>query len=134
MRWIPILLALAACPGAIDDPERFTRGPECPDVEAELFALRCSSRLCHGAGAESQAGLDLRSPGPESRLVDVASTSKDCDGRLLIDPDEPEASLLLLKLGEDPPCGERMPLVGARLNAFERQCLLDWIERAAADG
>jgi hypothetical protein len=42
-------------------------------------------------------------------------------------PGDPDGSLIVRKLADDPPCGARMPLVGV-LDAEEEACLRDWIE------
>jgi hypothetical protein len=101
----------------------------CPDVERELFAVRCAGSQCH-AGPRAAAGLDLTAEGVAGRLVDRPGR---CGG-LLVDPADPLRSLLWIKTGEAPPddCPTTMPLTGDPLDPLERECLLAWIEEAAA--
>jgi hypothetical protein len=121
-----LLLILAGCPGTLENPERFREG-FCPDIPGEMFPQRCAATGCHG-GLEPAAMLDLQSPGVAARLAGVPAAGDDCSGMgTLADPADPEASLLYTKTLESPPCGARMPMVGAPLTEHDRQCLLDWI-------
>lgn len=104
--------------GVIDD---IPGAHEC-DVP-EMFVHRCSSEACHGGGAASASGLDLVSPGVESRLSGVTGTN--CNG-LLADPSNPRASLLYTKVTE-PACGVLMPIGGVPLDENEQTCLESWI-------
>jgi hypothetical protein len=148
--------ALAACGGKLDDPGRFAfllaeggvsdasapapdggmpgmtvpdaggglPGAAVPVCVTNVFAMRCGSAACHGEGALQ---VDLTSPGVSARLVgQEASAAGMCAGRPLVAPDGSE-SLLLDKLMDPPPCGSKMPLVGAALASTEVQCLTDWV-------
>jgi hypothetical protein len=121
------LVSLAGCPGHLDDPDRF-RGDggvtgECPDVPTAVFQAHCSAAGCHGPTAPA-AGLDLASPGVAERVVGHAAS--ECAGYVLADPENAEASLLVEKLGPEPPCGSRMPL-GATLDDATIACVKAWI-------
>ena len=120
-----VTLALAGCPGTLDDPERFFPA-ECGDVEATLLVPRCGTLAgCHVA--ELPAGdLDLTTPGIAARVVGVSATAA-CGGQNLADPASPETSILYLKVTDAPPCGSRMPLGSADLTEAEQACLRDWI-------
>ena len=129
-RFGPVLLLvfaslLAGCPGDLEDPDRFLDGGTftCPDITGELFVDRCGGSICH-SGAEPAAGLDLVSPGVVSRLVD--QKGRDCPG-ILVDPVDPEGSLLYDKLLPNTACGSPMPLGRPMLSQAELACVRDWI-------
>ncbi len=138
-------LAVTACPGSLTDPERFTEGgasASCPPGQDHMtvFADSCSSSLCHDAPTTSSppkasddpaAGLDLTA-NVESQVLGVTSASGDeCDGELLVDPNDPEGSLFLEKLtAKNPRCGDRMPL-GTPLKAAEIDCVRKWLNSIA---
>ena len=123
------LLAASGCAASLEDPDRFTgSGSACPDgvdVEADVFAARCGGSICHSPGDEPAGGLDLLSEGVAERVAGVTASSG-CDGEVLAVPGDPDASLLVRKLGPNPPCGDRMPLVGD-LEPGDASCIADWI-------
>jgi hypothetical protein len=133
-RW-PLALGLAlvaACAAPLDDPQRFMGGTGCPqglDVEADVLAVRCAGSVCHSPGDMPAGGLDLVSPDPVERVAGVDSPN--CSGQVLAVPGDPDASLIIRKLSDSPPCGSRMPLVGD-LPADEAACIRDWIEEMPA--
>lgn len=124
---LPVLL-LTACPGTIEDKERFRArdaGPEdvaCADVPA-LFAERCGGESCHGPG-EPAAALDLVTLGVGDRVAGRPAQS--CAG-VLADPERPEESVLYVKLTDTPSCGARMPLGAAPYSPDEIACVAAWI-------
>ena len=129
---------LPACPGTIENRERFldaagTRCTEPLDVPVAVFKRDCNNAICHDS-EQPAGGLDLDSPGVVQRLVSVPGT--DCGGRLRIDPDDPDRSLLLEKLESiSPECGDRMPL-GSPLPANVIACVRQWVHvvaRSAGD-
>jgi hypothetical protein len=128
------------------DPDRFTGGaavdagsgatadadpaapdadsvPACGDVLADIIVPRCAGGACHDDVGPS-AGLDLRSAGIGTRLIDVVST---CNGLPLIDADDRPASYLINKLGATPTCGASMP-PGAPLPPDDLACVIEWVE------
>lgn len=126
-------LGLCACPGTIDNVEPFlaARRPDagtlvCPDVVAEFFSnpQNCSAANCHASSA-FQAGLDLESPNLVARL-EAASATPSCGGGRVLEPGQPEASLLYTKLLPDPACGSTMPL-RRTLPAGGVECVRRWI-------
>ena len=131
------LMLLSACPGTIDDPDRFLianqRGDttaigSCPvDVETQLLPARCAGSGCHDSRSVA-AGLDLVSGGVADRLVGVTSL---CDDLPLVDPTvEAEASYFIEKVSvEQPACGSKMPLARKALTEGERSCLIEWVDR-----
>lgn len=124
------LLLLAACPGSLENPERFLAGTggggTCPDIEADLFPNRCGTAGCHNA-TDQAAELDLVSPGVASRLVGVAGTDS-CDNTVLLDPNDVPNSLMVTKLQPNPSCGNIMPLIGTPLSDEETACLVAYLE------
>ena len=126
------VLAVAACAGNLDDPERFTSAlgarsadgpadaaPACPDVPA-LLADKCATAGCHSASAKA-ANLDLGSPNVTARLVDVPSMTT---GKL-VDPAQPSASVLFQRI--QPTAAGRMPVTGDPLDDSTIACVLAWI-------
>jgi hypothetical protein len=124
-----VFLAAGGCAASLEDPERFTGSDGCPDgvdVEADVLAVRCAGSICHSPGDEPAGGLDLLSEGVAERVAGVEA-SPECEGEVLAVPGDPDASLLVRKLGASPPCGDRMPLVGD-LAAGDAACIAEWIE------
>jgi hypothetical protein len=95
-----------------------------------FFGPTCATGLCHSADTQ-QALLDLASPGMPGRLVGRASNGY--PGLLLIDPVNPDNSLLYTKTLAVPPGGFQMPLALDPLTDIESACLLDWVRKAAAN-
>ncbi|MFW5921129.1 MAG: hypothetical protein ACOCUS_04760 [Polyangiales bacterium] len=139
----PLLLcfvALAGCPGQIDDPEPFlAEASRCDvDVERDILQPRCSSAGCHDDSPDPAAELDLATSGVMRRLPDrMAQASGECNGRVLVVPGNPDDSLLYQKVAfEDPGCGMQMPLIGDPLTEDELACVEGWIVElgGGADG
>jgi hypothetical protein len=131
-----LVAACSACAAPLEDPERFSGGgggscPEGTDVETDVLAVRCAGSICHSPGEDPGGGLDLVSEGAIDRVNGVASPN--CSGQVLAVPGEPDASLIVQKLGDDPPCGERMPLIG-ELDPGDEACIRDWIQAMAPGG
>jgi hypothetical protein len=121
---------VAGCPANLEDPERFlsldgatTSSSGCGDVTQTIFLPTCSMTNCHNAASKEQ-GLDLQSPDPASRLVNVPSTE---GPGLLIDPSMPSNSVLYTKLSATPPFGARMPFGMTPLDDATLACVLQWI-------
>lgn len=145
-------MLLSACAGDLENPERFdavlerfdggsgrpgllrdagsgsgardagSSADAPPACVTQLFNKTCGAVGCHEKGNMT---LDLVSAGVTERLVDQKSESTMCEGKTYIDSSGGE-SLLFEKLGQSPPCGARMPLVGT-LTAQQKTCLTDWI-------
>jgi hypothetical protein len=126
-----LILVASGCAAPLDDPQRFTgegAGGACPEdvnVETDVLAVRCAGAACHSPGERPGGGLDLLSEGAVERVAGVESPN--CAGEVLAVPGDPDGSLIVRKLADQPPCGARMPLVGA-LDGDEEACLRDWIE------
>ena len=115
--------------------------PECQPDEV-LARHGCTSGGCHAPPI--QANLDLNSPGFELTLLNAASPTEGCEGRLLIDVQRPEQSLMLQVIGVSPPlggvidtCQTVMPPSGV-MSEDDQACLTDWVhalaEEAQQDG
>jgi hypothetical protein len=119
--------ALTACPGDLRDPARFQQtaaAPSCPDVVATVFTPRCALSGCHASAAMS-GSLDLQSPDIYQRLVGKAAAG---GPGVLIDPgDDPNRSVLYLKMTTEPPFGGQMPLGGDKLDAATLACVGAWV-------
>lgn len=123
---------LAACAGELENPERFeapSTGPSCElDVVEDIFVPKCGA--CHGSESP-YAGLDLVSDGHAERLVGVVATDENsgaCAGEVRLDPADPEGSLFMEKLHEDPSCGTIMPQAGTPLDREELDCVRLWMD------
>lgn len=123
------LVLLVGCPGELENPDQYPDEPLalCQldiDVPA-LFRSKCGSSTCH-EGDEPAAELDLVAPGVFERLENVPATQ--CEGRVRIDPLEPNSSFLVEKLRGTQPvgCGERMPFVSF-LTGAEIACVQRWV-------
>ena len=129
---------VGGCPGSLQDPERFQGSTTCPpgvDVENQIFknngAKSCVSAICHDH-TEPAGELDLESPDPASRMIGKQSSDVNCSSRLLIDPQNPEASFLYEKVSKKKPsCGDQMPNVGSKLLLSEIDCVHNWILQKA---
>jgi hypothetical protein len=127
-----IALYQLGCPGSLD-PALFalnstsTQIFDCIVYTENLFANRCVT-FCHEPGGNYSQVL-LKGEGYGQALLDKPTTQVKCDASLLqINTENPEQSLLLLKVDETPPCGETMPIRGGlRLSALEKECLLQWL-------
>ncbi len=129
MKHFLLSIVLLSCAGRLDDPERFTNAAlvyDCApgiDVERDILAQKCGS--CHGS-LESEAGLDLISPGVGERLYGVASTT--CEGEVLIDYDNVFSGFFYDKLSSQTPrCGVAMPFGEDLLTEAELDCLHLWL-------
>ena len=64
-------------------------------------------------------------------LVGQVSVSAFCMGRPLVVPNQPEMSLMYLKLSPNPPCGNRMPLGGTPFTDVQLEMVRSWIAAGA---
>jgi len=121
------LLWLTGCPGSLSDPDAFVDGGvEIKDAET-ILAESCGTTGCHDDSPQAREGLDLISPGVESRLVDVPAMGSGCTNRILVVAGDPDSSYLMDKISNTPGiCGTQMPVVGI-LPADEVEVLQQWI-------
>ncbi len=121
-------LLLCACPGRLEDPERFfpdgggNDGGGC-NVEVDIFQAKCGGAGCHSPPATVANGLDLVSPGVAQRLTGASM----CQG-------QPLKTYMLAKVHASPPCGSPMPLGGMMLSSDEIACLTTYLAGIGADG
>jgi hypothetical protein len=132
-------ILLGGCPGELENPDRFKTdggggGSACFDVPTDLFVKRCANTAnCHSkAMPANPPNLDLESPGVEDRLVNKMGSAT-CPG-VLVNPADPEGSILYKKLTKSPGCGSQMPLVPPYLDEGEVACVKQWIESLGAGG
>jgi hypothetical protein len=128
---VPFALALAGCPGSLDDPGRFTGhlGDACPDIPS-LLATTCAIGGCHTADMPS-VGLDLASADIPGRLAGKHATG---GVGVLVDPTDPVSSVLYTKLTTSPPFGARMPLNHVPFDDVTVGCVLAWLEEGGDAG
>ena len=108
------------------DPGSTVRPPRVVQASCDfggLIRMRCGDSACHAPPALS-TGLDLMSADLVDRLAGRAGVVS-CKDKLLIDTDNPELSVLYLKVSSNE-CGTRMP-VGSLLSSYEQDCMLSWI-------
>jgi hypothetical protein len=123
-----VLLLLAGCAGEIEDPSIFDAEVCDMDVQEDILVPRCARAGCH-VPTQPMGGIEYATAGLEQRLVGVESQT--CGGSYRIDPQDPEASHLLVRLSPEPRCGEeeldRMPMIGEPLTEHELECVRQWV-------
>jgi hypothetical protein len=132
-------LALAACAGSLDHPERFANLGAFPDAGTvtsssdggcdpvvDIFPLSCATSACHSAQSQ-QGNLDLESFGLPGRLVNKRANG---GPGLLIDSANPPQSVMLTKATDTPPFGFQMPLGQPPLPPDQLACLQAWVTAA----
>ena len=97
-----------------------------PDEVQAVFVNNNCLTGCH-EGANPSGFLSLEdAQTSEDELVRVIADCSNSD-ELLVDPDNPEASILYLKLQANPDCGGVMPPGGPLISATDLNTILDWI-------
>ena len=128
-----IATCLLGCPGDLESPGRFdAQFGACPDIEADIIQKDCAKSFCHKP-PNLMGSLDLSQPDVITRLSGKMAVGGDGKG-LLIDPTNPEDSVLYTKITSNPPFGAQMPLSGAKLDLGVQQCFLSWIEDSVGKG
>ncbi|MCB9524570.1 MAG: hypothetical protein H6702_14515 [Myxococcales bacterium] len=101
------------------------------DPPAVLAAHGCANAGCHAPPVAG--GLDLVAPDPAPRLVGAPAVTGGCQGRLVIDPQRPERSLMLQAIGAaqapggaEDACQLVMPPQGG-MPAADQACLTTWV-------
>ena len=115
-----VLLLFAACPGRLEDPDRFRTCVK--NVEVDIFPSKCATAGCHDA-VSHQNNLDLASAGVAQRIRTGIST---CQSK-------PLSVHIPEKLTLMPPCGSSMPL-GMPLDAPDVACIKQYIARVLDGG
>ena len=98
------------------------------DVNPIFAAAGCTASNCHGGGA---SGLTLGSSAASNfaHLVNVASSS--APTFLLVRPNNPTDSYLIMKLEGRQLSGGRMPLGGQALSTTQIATIKNWISAGA---
>lgn len=104
------------------------------EVIVEEILLTCGNIVCHdpfSGGIGTSLDLSDQAVLPDS-LLGLTAT-EECGQLPYVDTEDPQRSLLLQKLEDVPPCGERMP-AGARpaLTTGQKACFAQWVAAAAA--
>lgn len=108
-------------------------------IYAMLYPTSTNARcnFCHGMPPNKTSNGNLTVGNDKATayaaLVGKTSASPGCNGRSLVVAGQPESSLFLQKLSEDPPCGSRMPLGGNLLTDEQREMVHSWIAAGAKD-
>jgi hypothetical protein len=158
MRIIPFLLlgVLVACGGG-SDTGGGDQGPM--DCAEAIMTRACAASAtvnkcvtcsglsgCHGKDSPAITGLDLSADGLvanehgkkliNKKADDVnglcgAAAMPPLSGKVIIDPNNPENSLMYKKVQTNfSECGLRMPYTATKaLSASDQQCILDWIKK-----
>ena len=96
-------------------------------VQSQIFTPSCAFSGCHGGGSPAE-GLNLTAGMAYANIVNVRSSQQ--GNRDRIEPDEPDASYLYLKVTGYPSIsGVRMPRSAPALSQQLLDLLRDWIER-----
>ncbi len=128
LSFVTLFGALVACDPTTPPPPARDAGtsddgglPSGCDAPA-LFARSCVAG-CHDP-TQRQGNLDLQTAPVGARHLNVRSSGR--ADYLVIDPELPDESTLVLKLNLPPPFGSQMPL-GRALSTEERACVLEWV-------
>ena len=120
----------ASAPEGVDSAEGGSGGgaATAPKGNCDGFAVlaaNCGSSGCHGDGSNLENFA--ASENAARAFIDKPGTLA-CTGQgMVIDPDDPDGSLMLQKLSADPPCGSTMPLGGITLGKSDIECIRSWI-------
>ncbi len=110
-----------------------TYAPTFTAVYGEILSPVCAGPFCHGAGNDF---LLMSSKGVAySATVGAIARGPACadSGLTIIQPGDPDASLLYLKV-TDPPCGNKMPAAYEPfLDARQTEQVRQWIAMGALD-
>jgi hypothetical protein len=136
------VVSMASCAGTLENPGQFTDGGATGsgassggcniadfDMKARLLddaaPAGCAKTGCHNAGSSF---FDFVAPNLEARMQAAGAKSGSCPGDILLDPADPEASVLYIRLAGDD-CGAQMPFgeEDHYWNADELACALEWI-------
>jgi hypothetical protein len=120
-----VFLLAQACPGSLQNPERFTAGVDggggmtC-DVEGDIFKNVCANAGCHDATTH-QSNIDLATPGMKARIKAATAECTSVIG-------QPLGTFMIAKVKPNPSCGSPMPVGFPMLDADEIKCLEDYIK------
>ena len=96
------------------------------DVQDVFERNGCTASGCHGTFAASE--LSLAAGSAYGEIVNVPAVSEDF---LLVEPNDPQNSYLVIKVEGRHTVGSRMPLGGVPLDAIDIANLRNWISQGA---
>jgi hypothetical protein len=106
------------------EPEPSESFPDCDGFS--ILQANCGQSGCHGEG--SMLGSTFASSEADARSYIGRSGTLTCGGQgPLIDPENPSESVIVLKMSDDPPCGNYMPPSGMFLPDDDVECVTNWI-------
>ncbi|MCX8072670.1 MAG: hypothetical protein N3C12_09485 [Candidatus Binatia bacterium] len=120
------VLDISPCPAPEDPPPPDATVSFSQDILPILQNRGCQSPACHG-GPFPSSGYDLRT---YAGMFGPGVWARSLNGCEIV-PGNPDASLLLEKLGPTPRFGQRMPLGREPLSADEMEILRRWILEGA---
>jgi hypothetical protein len=130
MRFVLISFFLAAGCGEKEDPVQPVELPIC-DATTEfcplqhIFVRSCAiSGGCHVPGGDGP--MSLLPNDAYASLVNQPTTNLCAPGTLRVAPGDPDASCIMILLGDD-----TMPLEGPALSQAEKDMIRDWIAAGA---
>jgi hypothetical protein len=89
-----------------------------------VLQASCNDTNCHGAGSN----LGNFAESEEAARSFIGEEGAVCGGQgALFDPENPEDSVVVLKLSDEAPCGQPMPLNRDPLEQADIDCLVEWI-------
>lgn len=89
-----------------------------------IIQQNCGTGSCHGSGSN----LGTFAASEDEFIAVIGEEGTICAGQgPLVDPADPEGSVVILKLGDDPPCGQPMPAGVDRLSPDDIECLTSYI-------
>jgi hypothetical protein len=96
----------------------------------QILSTKCA--ICHGGPQGMGMGFDVVSPNIGMRLSGVDAKTTSCQGEKLIDPANPDRSVVYTKLlpTEPPRCGPIMPPPGTgTMTPDEIECVRQWVAK-----
>jgi len=119
---------------ASDDAAAPTYAPTFTAVYDEILQPTCAGVFCHGAAETGSLSMATKAAA-YGGSVNVTAHGPDCGdaGLVIVDPGDPDASLLYRKV-TSPPCGSKMPPEYVPyLDARQTAQIAEWITLGAQD-
>ncbi len=134
-----LLVGLVTLPAACSSSSSNSGGPDVSNlsptwtnVYSAVLAKRCLP--CHSTSTGVSLGqLDLSTADKAfTNMVGVQAKGSQCAGKgTLVVAGQSSSSLLVQKVGPNPPCGTVMPFGLAPLSSSEQNLIKDWIDSGA---
>ena len=117
--------------GEVDSLASGEKGTATGAKVTEILGRSCAVSGCH-AGKNPKMKLDLGAPGLADSLL--GAPSRQNGAFMLIDPEDPSRSYLLIKLtGADGMKGRKMPMMKPPLGGEDLGTVMTWVREIAAD-